>query len=128
MSQVFQVIDGIVHWKTPYATKASIPKDHYPPKVMAQFVETSDDSVREGWGYVSGEFVRPTPPEGWLYNDSTGTFYKQGTEPVKLITPEQQISLLLTDNKKLQAQTTAQSQTISALEDCIVELATILYA
>ena len=41
------------------------------------------DYVFEGWGYDSDEtgdarFIKPTPPEGWLYDDETGTFYPEG--------------------------------------------------
>lgn len=46
-----------------------------------QIVE-APDYVFEGWGYLDGEFVKPTPPDGWLYDDATGTFYPEGGEPV----------------------------------------------
>lgn len=43
------------------------------------FVE-APDYVFEGWGYDETKegderFIKPTPPEGWLYDDATGTFY-----------------------------------------------------
>lgn len=44
----------------------------YPSNVL--FVE-APDNVFEGWGYLNGEFIKPTPPEGWLYDENTGTFY-----------------------------------------------------
>ena len=48
----------------------------YPPSVL--FVE-APDYVFEGWGYLNGEFIQPTPPEGWQYDAGTGTFYKVPT-------------------------------------------------
>lgn len=31
--------------------------------------------MREGWGYAEGVFVPPAAPEGWGYDEKTGTFY-----------------------------------------------------
>lgn len=50
------------------------------------FVE-APDHVFEGWGYDETQegdsrFVKPTPPDGWLYDDATGTFYQEGFLPV----------------------------------------------
>ena len=37
------------------------------------------DGVFEGWGIGSdGSFLRPSPPAGWRYDESTGTFYRAG--------------------------------------------------
>lgn len=52
----------------------------YPPDVL--FVE-APDYVFEGWGYDANaegdaRFIQPTPPEGWLYDEGTGTFYEIG--------------------------------------------------
>ena len=40
------------------------------------------DYVFEGWGYdetkIGDErFIKPISPDGWLYDDDTGTFYKE---------------------------------------------------
>ena len=45
------------------------------------FVE-APDYVFEGWGYDESKtgderFVKPIAPNGWLYDDDTGTFYKE---------------------------------------------------
>ena len=45
------------------------------------FVE-APDYVFEGWGFdetKTGDerFIKPIPPDGWLYDDDTGTFYKE---------------------------------------------------
>lgn len=78
--QVFQIIGGIVHWKTPYARLADIPPGTYAPDIL--FIE-APDHVREGWGYTDGNFIKPSPPFGWAYDDNTGTFYPldAGTPP-----------------------------------------------
>ena len=50
----------------------------YPPSVL--FVETPD-YVFQDWGYDDTQegdarFIEPIPPEGWLYDPETGTFYE----------------------------------------------------
>jgi hypothetical protein len=57
----------------------------FPPSVL--FVE-APDYVREGWGYDAStdgdeRFLQPQPPEGWLYDIETGTFYPVGEKPPK---------------------------------------------
>lgn len=75
--KVFQIENDICHWQTPY-TSLDETIDKYPKNIL--FVE-APDYVFEGWGYIDGEFIKPTPPEGWLYDDATGTFYKEGDKP-----------------------------------------------
>ena len=79
--KIFQILQNICHWD---ATK------EYPTVESTEgifsleilFVE-APDYVFEGWGYNPNEtgdarFIKPTPPEGWLYDDGTGTFYPEG--------------------------------------------------
>lgn len=61
---------------TPYVGKA--PPDN-------GFVINAPDYVFEGWGYdVRREgderFIKPRPPEGWAYDEATGTIYRTGEE------------------------------------------------
>lgn len=49
------------------------------PGLESQFVE-APDYVFPGWGYMDGQFIKPEPPEGWLYDDETGTFYPEEYE------------------------------------------------
>ena len=58
-------------------------------------------------------------------NRSTGEFT---TEPAALKTPEQQIAELEQQNKTLQAQLEASIQSNQMLEDCLVEMAGVVYA
>lgn len=73
MAKVFQIVDNLCYWD---ASKkfASVEETFgkYPESV--KFV-SAPDYVFEGWGYIEGEFIQPTPPEGWLYDPETGTFY-----------------------------------------------------
>lgn len=59
--------------------KASDTIGRFPPDVL--FVD-APDYVFEGWGYDAeaegdARFIQPTPPEGWVYDTETGTFYQE---------------------------------------------------
>ena len=77
--KVFQAIGGFCHWDATiiHPMLASIAPDQCHPSIM--FVE-APDYVFESWGFdetAEGDdrFIEPTPPEGWLYDRDTGTFY-----------------------------------------------------
>lgn len=68
-----------------YAQYATVEeaRQYYADNII--FVE-APDYVFEGWGYDPDEtgdarFIKPTPPEGWLYDDETGTFYPEDELP-----------------------------------------------
>lgn len=87
--KIFQILNDICHWQTPYKTLKEV-ENRYAPNIL--FVETPD-YVFEGWGYDATkegdlQFIKPTPPEGWLYDDITGTFYLDGEDPPVLPVPE----------------------------------------
>lgn len=73
--KIFQIYNGFCHWQTPFKTMAEtegFPKD-------CIFVE-APDYVNEQWGYDETQegdarFIHPEPPEGWAYDEDTGTFY-----------------------------------------------------
>ena len=75
--KIFQILDGICYYDaTPIHPTLDSTVGKYPPTV--QFVE-APDYVFENWGYdfaKSGDerFIKPTPPEGWYYDDATGSF------------------------------------------------------
>ena len=58
------------------------------------------DFVFEGWGYDAAKagddrFIKPEVPEGWRYDDRSGTFYKEGTPcPSEIPTPEARLAAL----------------------------------
>lgn len=84
--KIFQVLGGFCHWDATmeYPTLDST-EGLFSSDIL--FVE-APDYVFEGWGYnpdAEGDdrFIKPEPPEGWLYDEKTGTFYQEemGAEP-----------------------------------------------
>ena len=73
----------------------------------------------EGWGYnpeAEGEarFIKPIPPEGWLYDETTGTFYlneliEQKSEEVIRAEQEARVIELETELAILKAQLNSQN-------------------
>ena len=82
--KLFQIIGGFCHWDATDQLKSlDYAVSHFPPADL--FVE-APDYVFEGWGFDpmqdgDARFVRPEPPEGWLYDDATGTFYPKSESP-----------------------------------------------
>lgn len=84
--KIMQILDGFCHWDatSQFPTMQEL-EGRFAPDII--FVE-APDYVFEGWGYdesVEGDarFIKPEPPEGFLYDDKTGTFYPEGEEPPK---------------------------------------------
>ncbi|HWR56678.1 MAG TPA: hypothetical protein VN462_09220 [Negativicutes bacterium] len=76
--KLFQIFHGMCYWDATaqHSTLAST------EGLYAQDIRFAEapDYVYEGWGYdetAEGDarFIQPTPPEGWLYDGETGTFY-----------------------------------------------------
>lgn len=84
MAKVFQVLNGFIYWDaTPKHGTLEAARACYAPDI--EFVETPD-YVFEGWGYdetKTGDdrFIKPIPPEGWKYDEETGTFYPEDFDP-----------------------------------------------
>lgn len=84
--KIVQIENGFVHWDaSPIVPSLEWAATHYAPNII--FVE-APDYVFEGWTFDEGKegderFVKPTPPEGWLYDDVTGAFYKEGDKITK---------------------------------------------
>lgn len=82
--KIYQIIDGFCHWDATDQLKSlENAQSHFPPTDL--FVE-APDYVFEGWGYdplADGDarFIKPEPPVGWLYDDTTGTFYPENETP-----------------------------------------------
>ena len=75
--KIFQILNGVCHWQTPYRSVEET-FGLYPEDIV--FIEAPDE-VFEGWGYLGGAFIKPTPPDGFLYDSATGAFYPEGAEP-----------------------------------------------
>lgn len=75
--KIFQILDGICYYDaTPVHPTLADTIGKYPPDVI--FVE-APDYVFENWGFDETKegderFIKPTPPEGWYYDDATGSF------------------------------------------------------
>lgn len=95
--KLFQIVDGFCYWDATQSVQSlSNTIGRYPPDVL--FVE-APDYVFEGWGYdytKEGDerFIVPEAPEGWVYDIETGTFYPEGTVPVRERTTEERVAEL----------------------------------
>ena len=74
--KVFQILNGRCHWQTPFQSLAET-VGRFPADCL--FVE-APDYVNEQWGFDETEigddrFIKPVPPEGFIYDDETGQMY-----------------------------------------------------
>lgn len=126
--KIFQIAFGLCYYDmTPLYASAEEAKKFYPPDAV---IVDTPDNVREGWGYDETQegdarFIKPTPPKGWLYDDATGSFYPEDSEPPE---PTPTLESLKAENTKLKAQLKLQSEQQTFLEDCILEMADVVYA
>lgn len=127
--KIFQILNNVCYYDiTSLCPTLADTVGKYPPAV--KFVETPD-YVFEGWGYDESKtgderFIKPTPPDGWIYDDASGCFY-----PEEVPTPEsryQTLTELKTKNTQLEAKVKALTESSQILEDCLVEMAEIVYA
>lgn len=121
--KIFQILNNFCHWDaTSVVPNLEFAKEHYAPDIV--FVE-APDYVFEGWGfneYQTGDarFVKPVSPDGWLYDDKTGTFYQEGWTPPKSDT--ERIFELEEKNKLLSTQLKAAVDRTEFLEDVLQEM------
>lgn len=108
--KVFQIFKGLCHWDATneFPTLADT-EGRFASNIV--FVE-APDYVHEGWGFdeeADGDdrFIQPTAPEGWLYDEATGTFYPESTET----TTESKKSALEAQIAALQAELAALTAT-----------------
>lgn len=79
--KIFQILGDFCHWDASNVISTlEEARERFAPDII--FVE-APDNVREGWGFdasLEGDarFIRPVPPEGWEYDEETGTFYVPG--------------------------------------------------
>lgn len=81
MAKIFQIVNGFCHWQTPFRSLDET--KNFPADCI--FVE-APDYVNEQWGFDETKegderFIRPEAPEGWLYDEETGTFYPEAEVP-----------------------------------------------
>lgn len=86
--KVFQILNGMCYVQMNCNSVEEL-KGKFPPDII--FVE-APDYVNEHWGFcdvdkdgnpIEGDdrFIHPVAPEGWLYDDETGTFYEEASLP-----------------------------------------------
>ena len=82
--KIFQILNGFCHWD---ATEVLASLEEAETRFSSEMhFAAAPDYVFEGWGYddsADGDerFVKPIPLEGWLYDDLTGTFYREDSLP-----------------------------------------------
>ena len=79
--KIFQIVNGFCHWQTPFRSLEET--KGFPADCI--FVE-APDYVNEQWGFDDTKegnerFIHPEPPEGWMYDEETGTFYPESEIP-----------------------------------------------
>lgn len=131
MSKVFQVMGNLCHWDaTNTFPNLEATKGRFAPNIV--FVE-APDYVFEGWGYddqAEGDerFVKPMAPDGWVYDDATGTFYPEGfqTEEEKLEEATKQVQELGDSTAAIEdalcEMDIAYEERLAAIEDALCEL------
>lgn len=82
--KIFQIVNSLCWWDAT-ATVKTIEQAHEMFSPDCLFVE-APDYVFEGWGYdehAEGDerFIRPETPEGYEYDERTGTFYPTDNVP-----------------------------------------------
>ena len=83
--KIFQIINKITYADfSSHSSIANIPDKTYPETVMEQLVE-APDHVFLGWAYINNEFVQPVTPEGFAYDEKTGTYYSTAIEALAQI-------------------------------------------
>lgn len=98
--KVFQIKENVCYNEvTAKFPTLSATVGRFPPSVL--FVE-APDYVREGWGYDASKegderFLQPQPPDGWLYDLESGTFYKEGDAAPSKTDPEPTTEEQITD-------------------------------
>lgn len=82
--KIFQIFNNMCYYDMTHLYKTvEEARAHYAPSIQ---IEETPDYVFESWGYDNTKegnerFIKPTPPEGWGYDEETGTFYPLNPEP-----------------------------------------------
>lgn len=103
--KVMQIFQRFCHWDaTASAGDIDTARQRFPGLL---FVE-APDYVFEGWGYddnLSGDarFIKPVPPDGFLYDDASGTFYPAGSAaPSQVMTGQELTAAVLSLRDRVQ--------------------------
>lgn len=110
--KIFQIVNGLCWWDAT-DTVGTIEKaaEMFAPDCI--FVE-APDFVFEGWGYDPANegdlrFMQPIPPDGFVYDKKSGTFYE-----INRKTEEQRLEESIEQMKKMLAQAEEQLAAIKS--------------
>jgi hypothetical protein len=103
--KIMQIFQRFCHWDaTASVGDIDTARQRFPGLL---FVE-APDYVFEGWGYddnLSGDarFIKPVPPDGFLYDDASGTFYPAGSAaPSQVMTGKELTAAVLSLRDRVQ--------------------------
>ena len=96
--KVFQIVDGFC-----FKDITSLSNHHDLSKITALHYEEAPDYVFAKWGFDPDKegderFVKPIPPEGFIYNEENGCFEPENPDPIEP-TVEDDLSSLLIDQE-----------------------------
>ena len=103
------------------------------------FVDISVFQIPDGWAVIPDSMETPNFPFGEVTVDDTqtppivtkwtaGTIPEPEPEPDPQPTTEERVAALEAENKLLKEQVSAQADQAEFYEDCIAEMATVVYA
>ena len=79
MTKIMQIFEGRCHYDMTYIGYKDLAdaRAHYAPDII---IVEAPNKVFEGWEYDEtkegdARFIQPIPPEGWRYDEGTGTFF-----------------------------------------------------
>ena len=85
--------------------------------IIENIIVCEDDAAAEAFGAVQS-----------YYGASIGTAYEPPAPPDPPPTTEDRLAALESENKTLKAQVSAQSEQMDFYEECIAEMASVVYA
>ncbi len=121
--KIFQIVGDFCHWDASAVLRTLSDKEkRFSPDTV--FVE-APDFVFEGWGYDASRegderFIKPLPPEGWLYDDACGTFYREGEK--KPSAYKRSKAQLVRETLDLQENARATREELSEIQMALAEL------
>lgn len=82
--RLFQIFNGLCYWDASNVVSSlEEAAERFAPDII---IVEAPDCVREGWGYDPDQngdarFIRPEPPEGWEYDETTGSYFDPNYTP-----------------------------------------------
>ena len=128
--KLFQILNGFCHYEM---------TNDFPDLAATVGKFSSDiiiveapDYVFPDWGYdatLEGDerFIKPIAPEGWLYDDATGTYYQEGTIPQsQMPTIDERMDITEDAIIDTDIMNATQNDRLTIIEDALIELANMI--